>query len=121
MSKFNEGDWAWSPFDGWWKVTRTAAEPYTISHGEHSFIDDGRVISTDIAPSLFTEAEAKEKLGLVREKKMKKGKVECWANVYPDQMVFHKYKTDAEWFALEKTVIATAVHMTGEYEIEDEE
>lgn len=72
--KFKEGEWAWSPFDGWKKIEIDPHSDKCIEHGECSFYEDGTYHSDDVCASLLTEKEANEK-GILRLKDKKKIKM----------------------------------------------
>lgn len=53
---FTEGQWAWSPFDGWARVQAIQAGVYTWCHGGSDYTAEGRWMPQDAYPSLFHEA-----------------------------------------------------------------
>ncbi len=120
--KFKEGDWAWSPFDGWDRVKGwcgRSGPDWPISHGGDSFTADGKFIPENKHPSLFTVEEA-AKLGHYPPKQKVTKTIERWINVYPDGDAHpYHYKLESEAYKNRSELNIATVRLTGTYEVEE--
>lgn len=116
---FKEGEWAWSPREGWAKIQDSPQIMYPLKHGHCTYTNCGKALFDNRYRSLLTVEEAKL-LGIEGPPKQKVTKtLEMWANVYPDgELSTWKTKYDADFYAMNRTRIA-CVRLTGCYEVEE--
>ena len=111
MSKFKDGDLAWSHKCGFMKVKVNEFNTFSIIHDRDSYTNDGKLCEYHKYPSLLTVEEA-AKLGYFPPKEKKK----IWVNVY-DHTSYCYYTEEEAKAGAGENCLHEAVPFTSDVEL----